>query len=112
MNDWRQMASTFSLVCLAVLMSVAGRLGLSLAKDLPPDDPSARESWWRRRLWLVVADLSTVPALSAGVTAAGAYWHWPLLYAFMAGLAAGGVGLAFIINELKRRITAQGGGNA
>ena len=106
------------------LMSLAGGLALCgarlgwllfrVAAD-PPNDPAAFALWQRKRRWLVISELSALPAFATLALMVGRLRHWPMEGIVIMSMVLGALGFAFFLDALqtivRKRIGMEGGGN-
>lgn len=106
------------------LMSLAGGLALCgarlgwllfrVAAD-PPNDPAALALWERKRRWLVISELSALPAFATLALMVGRLRHWPMEGIIIMSMVLGALGFAFFLDALqtivRKRIGMEGGGN-
>lgn len=85
------------------LAGLGARIGLLLARmpPEPPDDPKARAAWEQRRRWLIISELSALPAFASLAMAVGYLQKWPVAGIVLLSMVLGALGFAFLLDALK-----------
>lgn len=92
---------------LALGGSTAG-LGARIALQLsrvsldPPDEPKALAAWKRKRRWLIISELSALPAFASLAMAVGYLQDWPVAGVVLLSMGLGALGFAFLLDALQR----------
>lgn len=85
------------------------RLGHFLFRlsDLPPVEPLALEMWQRKRRWLVISELSALPAFATISIVVGRLREWPLEGVILFSMVLGAIGFAMFLDGLQTVIRAR-----
>lgn len=78
MKDWWQYALWWILSFLAAATIVGARIGSWLYGEKalePPEDPQLLHHWQRRRMWIVISEMSALPAFASLSVAGTKYWE-------------------------------------
>ncbi len=103
--EWRDVAATFLLTCAVALVTMLARLGLQIQQDPPPEEPEPRAAWKRKRTWMVVGELMTLPALGVGWTAIVKHFAFSEPLIVFGGMVAGALGFGFWLAAAQRVVT-------
>ena len=99
--------------CVAAATAGAlGRIGRRLfgeEAEVPPDDPSARASWRMKRRWVAIGDLAPLPGFAAAGTFAVDAWGLSPAAAELGCVAAGALGVAYVIDKIRMLIDQRAG---
>ncbi len=85
------------------LTVIGAKMGFALfsLKEDPPRDPEALSHWKRKRRWLIVSELSAVPAFAtAGVTAT-MYWNLSPIASVLIAMLLGALGFSFLLHAVE-----------
>ncbi|HEY4546093.1 MAG TPA: hypothetical protein VIG90_06670 [Pedomonas sp.] len=77
-----------------------GFILFGLSSD-PPDDPKARDAWERKRRWLIISELSALPAFASLAMVVGRMRDWPIEGIILFSMILGAVGFAFFLDALQ-----------
>ncbi|MCJ2189168.1 hypothetical protein [Novosphingobium beihaiensis] len=85
------------------LAMVGARLGWMLygIAPEPPADPEALDLWQRKRRWLVVSELSALPAFAIIALGVGRLKGWPDYGVVLFTMVLGALGFAFALDALQ-----------
>lgn len=85
------------------LAGLGARLTFLLARmpPEPPEDPKARAAWERKRRWLIISELSALPAFASLAMAVGYLQQWPVAGIVILSMVLGALGFAFLLDALK-----------
>lgn len=88
---------------LAGLALCGARLGWLLFKIAPepPEDLQALDLWRRKRRWLVISELSALPAFATLAIIVGRLRNWPLEGTILFSMTLGALGFAFFLDALQ-----------
>jgi hypothetical protein len=103
--DVRDELLTFLLSCACALFTLTARFGWQISREPPPEEPIALRAWKRRWLWTIVGELSTVPALGAGWTAAVVNWSLSAPVTVAGAMLCGALGFGFWLDAAQRIVT-------
>lgn len=82
----------------------------------PPEDPRARRAWERKRRWLIISELSALPAFASLAVVVGRMRDWPVEGIVLFSMILGALGFAFFLDALqsilRKRLGLREGGNA
>lgn len=67
----------------------------------PPDDPKARDAWERKRRWLIISEVSALPAFASLAMALAKLQKWPPEWIVIFSMALGALGFAFLLDALQ-----------
>ncbi|SCW57134.1 hypothetical protein SAMN02927924_01443 [Sphingobium faniae] len=103
MNEPREFLVWWVLSLAAAATVAVGRIGYSLWRIGPdePDDPVKLKHWRRRRRWLVLSELSALPAFATIAVAAVAHWGMSPVTGVLLAMGMGGVGFAMLLDALQ-----------
>ena len=101
----REALITFALSCAMSFVAMSARFGLQLTNDPPPDDKEQFAVWRRKRFWTVLGELSTIPAMGAGWTAAAIHWQFSVPVIVGGAMVCGAVGFGFLLAALQALLT-------
>ena len=92
------LASLFAGAC-----AVAARISYMLfaVSESPPDDLIALGHWQRKRRWLVISDISALPAFATIAVVATIYWKLPAVASVGISMILGILGFGFLLNGLQ-----------
>lgn len=92
------------------ILSLAGGLALCgarlgwllfrVAPD-PPVDPVALRMWERKRRWLIISELSALPAFATISVVIGRLREWPVEGVILLSMVLGALGFAFFLDALQ-----------
>lgn len=92
------------------LLSLAGGLALCgarlgwllfrVAPD-PPVEPEGLRLWERKRRWLIISELSALPAFATISVLVGRLRDWPVEGVIMLSMVLGALGFAFFLDALQ-----------
>lgn len=94
------------------------RLGWLLfgVAPMPPVDPDALGLWQRKRRWLIISELSALPAFATVSVVVGRLRAWPVEGVILLSMVLGALGFAFFLDALqtivRRRVGIGDGSNA
>jgi len=98
---------------LALCGARLGWLLFRVATD-PPVDVEALDLWKRKRRWLIISELSSLPAFATISLLVGRLRDWPMEGVILLSMVLGALGFAFFLDALqtivKRRMGMDGGG--
>lgn len=92
------------------LMSLIGGLALCGARlgwmlfrvaPEPPVDPEALKLWRLKRRWLIISELSALPAFATISVLIGKLRQWPLEGVILLSMVLGALGFAFFLDALQ-----------
>ncbi len=89
------------LASLACSMIMCGaRLGWFLFRvaPMPPLDAAALDIWKLKRRWLILSELSVLPAFATISITIARLRHWPIEGVILLSMALGGLGFAFLLD--------------
>lgn len=92
------------------------RLGWFLFRvaPVPPTDGEALRLWKLKRRWLVLSEISALPAFASIAVLVGRERHWPMENVVVLAMVLGALGFAFFLDALqtivRRQIGNTGGG--
>lgn len=100
----------FTLWCLLALAALAGlsaRIAMRLFSldDIPPTDVAALKIWKRRRLYMVISEVSALPAFATGWMAAALQWQLAIPLVVLGSMITGALGFGFLIHALQLYVT-------
>lgn len=67
----------------------------------PPVDSAAFALWRRKRLWLVISELSALPAFATISVLVGRLREWPMEGVILLSMVLGALGFAFFLDALQ-----------
>lgn len=67
----------------------------------PPDDPSAYHKWARKRKWVIISELSALPAFATFAYTIGDLYDWPPAGLVLLSMCLGALGFAFFLDALQ-----------
>lgn len=67
----------------------------------PPADPTAFTLWRRKRQWLVISELSALPAFATISVLIGRLREWPMEGVILLSMVLGALGFAFFLDALQ-----------
>lgn len=108
-EEHKALLTMFLVSAFSVMLAIVARMGVKLGGDLPPDDPVAFKAWRRKTLWIIVAEVATIPAMAAGLTAAAAHWGWSIIYVVIVSMVCGAAGFGVLIDAAQRVILRRAG---
>lgn len=77
----------------------------------PPVDAAALQMWERKRRWLIISELSALPAFATVSVVVGRLREWPVEGVVLLSMVLGALGFAFFLDALqtlvRRRIGLQ-----
>lgn len=87
----------------AGLAMVGARLGWLLFRVAPepPADAVAQAMWRRKRTWLVISELSALPAFATIAVMVGRMRGWDGPQVIILSMALGALGFAFLLDALQ-----------
>lgn len=102
-----ELFTLWCLLALAALTGLAARLATRLfsLSDIPPTDPVLLQSWKRRRMYMVISEVSALPAFATGWMAAALQWHLAIPLVVLGSMTTGALGFGFLIHALQLYIT-------
>jgi hypothetical protein len=112
----REFAEMFLAAWLSAAFFIVARLTHYFGKDpVEPLDAEALRVWKARRRWMLIMELSALPAMA--LCAATVTWlsNGSTVVAIGSGMVAGGVGFPFLVSAMKdlvRRRISDGGDGA
>ena len=85
------------------LTIVAARLGLALygVNEDPPLDQEVYKHWSRRRNWLIVSEVSAVPAFATLGVVATEYWSLGPIASVLIAMILGALGFGFLLHAIE-----------
>ena len=92
------------------LFSLAGGLALCGARlgwmlfgtaPEPPEMGPAFEVWRRKRRWLIISELSALPAFATIAVLIGKMYKWPVEGVIILSMVLGALGFAFFLDALQ-----------
>lgn len=93
---------------LALCGARLGWLLFGVAPD-PPVDPSAITMWRRKRKWVVVSELSALPAFATVSVVVGRIQGWTLEGTVLLSMVLGALGFAFFLDALQSIVRSRVG---
>src|SRR3546814_12005736 len=100
------------------MLSLAGGLALCgarlgwllfrVAAD-PPDDPAALAMWERKRRWLIISELSALPAFATLAVLVGQLRPVPVGGGIILSMCLGALGLAFFLDPSRPNVQTRAG---
>lgn len=106
------------------LLSLLGGLALCGARlgwllfriaPAPPADVEAFKLWERKRRWLIISELSALPAFATISLVVGRLRDWPMEGVILLSMVLGALGFAFFLDTLqtivRRRVGMPDGGS-
>lgn len=95
------------LLALAALTGLAARLAMRLfsLEETPPSDPTLLITWKRRRLYMIISEVSALPAFATGWMAAALQWKLSVPLVVLGSMCSGALGFGFLIHALQLYIT-------
>ncbi len=96
------------LASLACSMIMCGaRLGWFLFRvaPMPPLDPIALNMWKLKRRWLILSELSVLPAFATISITVARLRQWPIEGVILFSMALGGLGFAFFLDALQTLVS-------
>lgn len=96
-------AFLWALSLLGGLALCGARLGWLLFRVAPdpPDDEFALALWKRKRQWLVISELSALPAFAMISVIVGRLREWPIEGVILLSMVLGALGFAFFLDALQ-----------
>lgn len=88
----------------ASLVVIAARVGFlmyGVNAEQPPDDPALMAHWKRRRMYLLISELSAVPAFATVGVVATEYWDLTPIASVLLAMLLGALGFGFLIHALE-----------
>jgi hypothetical protein len=87
----------------ASLTVIGARIGYTLfnVKHAPPEDPELFAHWRRKRTWLIVSELSAVPAFATAGVVATIYWDLSPIASVLTAMILGALGFSFLLHALE-----------
>lgn len=108
-NGWSrfELCVLWCLLALAALSGLSARLAMNLfhVDQVPPDDPVAFKHWKRRRTYMVISEVSALPAFATGWMAAALQWHLSIPFVVLGSMTCGALGFGFLIHALQIYVT-------
>jgi hypothetical protein len=91
------------LVALSALSGLAARLAMRLfhIDQVPPTDFEQLKSWKRRRWYMIVSEVSALPAFATFWIAASMQWHLSVPLIVIGSMISGALGFGFLIHALQ-----------
>ena len=79
------------------------RLGWMLFRvaSVPPEDSAALALWKLKRRWLIISELSALPAFTAIAVVLGRLQKWPTEGVILFSMVLGALGFAFFLDALQ-----------
>lgn len=98
-----ELAILWSLLALSALSGLAARLAMKLfhIDQIPPTDADQLKIWKRRRWYMVVSELSALPAFATFWIAASLQWQLSIPLIVIGSMASGALGFGFLIHALQ-----------
>lgn len=95
------------LLALAALSGLSARLAMNLfnIEQVPPEDPTALKHWKRRRTYMVISEVSALPAFATGWMAAALQWQLSIPFVVLGSMTSGALGFGFLIHALQIYVT-------
>lgn len=88
----------------ASLTVVAARVGFlmyGINAEVPPEDPAVLRQWRRRRTYLLVSELSALPAFATCGVVATDYWSLSPIASVLIAMVLGALGFGFLLHALE-----------
>jgi uncharacterized membrane protein YeiH len=87
----------------AGLTAVAARISYQLfgVGEQPPEDLAALAAWKRKRVWLVISDLTALPAFATAGVCATIYFNLPPVASVLLSMVGGALGFGFLLQRLQ-----------
>lgn len=97
----------------SALAACGARLGFMLfgISIDPPEDAAAYRSWVRRRRWLVVSELSALPAFATFSVEMALLQQWNPATVALVSMVLGALGFAFLLDALQTIVRRKIGGS-
>lgn len=67
----------------------------------PPVDAAALQMWERKRRWLIISELSALPAFATVSVVVGRLREWPVEGVVLLSMVLGALGFAFFLDALQ-----------
>lgn len=87
----------------ASLTIIGARIGYALfnTKEDPPSDPQLFAHWRRKRMWLIISELSAVPAFATAGVVATEYWTLTPIASVLIAMVLGALGFSFLLHAVE-----------
>jgi len=115
-ENWRDFFFWWVAALFASTMIVVARLGFRLygqAED-PPSDPALAAHWERRRRWLAISEISTLPAFATVSVVLVSYYKLDPVAGVLIAMMQGFIGFPLLLDGaawlFRRRLGMEGAG--
>ncbi len=90
-------------LALSALTGLCARLAQRLYSvgELPPSEAELLETWRRRRLWVLISEISALPMFATAWVAASLQWSLPIPLVVLGSMASGALGFGFLLHALQ-----------
>jgi hypothetical protein len=88
----------------ASLTVVAARVGFymyGVNAEQPPEDPAVLRQWKRKRTWLLVSELSALPAFATLGVVATDYYNLSPIASVLIAMVLGALGFGFLLHAVE-----------
>jgi hypothetical protein len=98
-----EMVILWSLLALSALSGLAARLAMKLfhVDQIPPTELEQLISWRRRRKYMIVSEISALPAFATFWIAASVQWNLSIPIIVIGSMVSGALGFGFLIHALQ-----------
>lgn len=86
---------------LTVIGARVGFMMFGVKAEQPSDDPGLIKHWKRRRMYLLVSELSAVPAFATCGVVATDYWNLTPIASVLIAMVLGALGFGFLLHALE-----------
>lgn len=87
----------------ASLTIIGARIGFALfnTREVPPDDPALFIHWKRKRMWLIISEISAVPAFATAGVVSTEYWNLTPIASVLIAMVLGALGFSFLLHAVE-----------
>lgn len=86
---------------LTVIAARVGFLMFGVKAEVPPEDPATLKHWKRKRTYLLVSELSAVPAFATAGVVATEYWELSAIASVLISMVLGALGFGFLLHAIE-----------